>query len=487
MSASAQPPVQRPAETPAPGLPPGGPAHPTPDERLSRGRAARQKAPRRSHAEWKTWPDRPDPVAILEEQSSHRWAELIPIRYGRMVSSPFAFYRGGAAIMASDLATTPRSGLRTQCCGDAHLVNFGVFSSPDRSLVFDINDFDETLPGPWEFDVKRLAASFEVAMRDRGIDPAARRAAVLQTARSYRVAMAEFAQMRGIDVWYSRQDATALLAALEPLRDRKVMKTVAKRLDKAAVKDSMRALEKLTVFVDGEPRIVSNPPLLVPAAELLTAEELGRFTDTIRQFLSNYRNSLPDDRRALIDQYEFKQIARKVVGVGSVGMRSWIVLTLGKDASDPLFLQLKQAEASVLEPFVGRSRYRNHGRRVVEGQRLMQAASDILLGWYKVLAFDGLVHDFYVRQLWDGKASLDVTAIPPGLFEPYAEACGWTLARAHARTGDRVAIAGYLGRSAVFDEAIADFAASYAEQNERDYALLVEAVKSGRIVAQTGV
>ena len=315
----------------------------------------------------------------------------------------------------------------------------------------------------------------------------ARRAAVLETARSYREAMLEFAQRNTLDVWYARLDAVALLENLQAIGDRKDAKRVAKGLEKAQSKNSLRALEKLTVTVDGEPRIISSPPLIVPAAELLQGDEFERFTDVIHSFLSSYAASLPDDIRHLLGEFEFKQIARKVVGVGSVGMRSWIVLTLGRDMSDPLFLQLKQAEASVMERYVGRSRYRNHGRRVVEGQRLMQAASDITLGWYKVCAFDNQMRDFYVRQLWDGKASVDVAVMPASMFGPYAQACGWTLARAHARSGDRIAISGYLGRGTVFDEAIADFAATYADQNERDYEKLVEAVKSGRIAAQTGV
>jgi uncharacterized protein (DUF2252 family) len=461
--------------------------HFTAEERVARGKAARQETPRRAHASWEAFSERRDPVTILDEQDATRWKELVPIRHGRMLASPFAFFRGGAAIMASDLATTPRSGLKAQCCGDAHLVNFGIFSSPDRSLVFDINDFDETLPGPWEWDVKRLAASFEVAMRDRGMEPAARRGVVLEAVRSYRTAMIQFAQIRNTEVWYSRQDASALLAAMQAQPDKRAAKVVAKGLVKAAAKDNLRALSKLTVQVDGQPRFASNPPLLMPAAELLGEAELPRFTQTIREFLANYTASLPDDRRRLIDQYEFKQIARKVVGVGSVGMRSWVTLMVGRDNADPLFLQLKQAESSVMERYVGRSRFRNHGRRVVEGQRLMQAASDILLGWYRVLAFDDVVHDFYVRQLWDGKASLEVSTMPISLFGPYAEACGWTLARAHARSGDRIAIAGYLGRSAIFDEAIATFSAAYADQNERDFEAYTAAEKDGRIVAEKGV
>jgi uncharacterized protein (DUF2252 family) len=487
-TAAASPAPPAPA-TPAPARLPYAEARPhfTPAEHLARGKAARQETPRRAHAQWESWSGRPDPIDILEEQASHRTAELIPIRYGRMVASPFAFFRGGAAIMASDLATTPRSGLKAQCCGDAHLVNFGVFSAPDRSLVFDINDFDETLPGPWEFDLKRLAASFEVSMRDRGVDATARRIALLEVVRSYRETMLTFAEQTALDVWYARLDAQTILGALQAEGEKKDAKLLAKGLNKAQSKNSLRALEKLTVMVDGEPRIISDPLIVVPAAELLHGEELDRFTATIHQFLASYRASLPDDRRHLLGNYEFTQIARKVVGVGSVGLRSWIVLMLGRDGADPLFLQLKQAEASVMERHVGRSRYRNHGRRVVEGQRMMQAASDILLGWYKVLAFDGQIHDFYVRQLWDGKASLDVARMPTRMFQPYASACGWTLARAHARGGDRIAIAGYLGRSEVFDEAIADFAVEYCDQNEHDYERLVSAVKSGRIVAQTGV
>jgi uncharacterized protein (DUF2252 family) len=461
--------------------------HFTPAERAARGKAARSETPRTSHSVWEPWPERPNPIDILEEQAAHRTADLLPIRYGRMSASPFAFYRGGAAIMASDLAATPRTGLRAQVCGDAHLVNFGIFRAPDRSLVFDINDFDETLPGPWEWDLKRLAASFEVAMRDRGMDATSRRGAVLSAVRAYREAMSAFAQQNNLDVWYARLNAQQLTDAAKSRIAKEDSRRLEKGMVKAQAKDSLRALEKLTVMVDGEPRIVSRPPLIVPASELLHGDEFDRFSDTIHAFLRSYIASLPDDRRRLVEQYEFRQIARKVVGVGSVGMRSWIVLTLGKDTTDPLFIQLKQAEASVLERFVGRSRYRNHGRRVVEGQRLMQAASDILLGWYKVEAFDGIWRDFYARQLWDGKASLDVAAMPLELFPPYAEACGWTLARGHARSGDRIAIAGYLGNGEVFDNAIADFASGYADQNEQDFELLTAAIKSGRIVAQTGI
>lgn len=461
--------------------------HPTPTERVSRGKASRQETPRRSQGFWEPWPNRPDPVSLLEEQAATRWTELIPIRHGRMLASPFAFFRGGAYIMASDLATTPRTGIKVQACGDAHLMNFGIFSAPDRRLVFDMNDFDETLPGPWEWDVKRLAASFEVAMRDRGMDPAARRDILLTVVREYRESMATFAAMTNLDVWYARLNTDLLLEKLKVEEAKGTVKMAANLLAKAGSKNSMRALGKLTTMVDGEPRIISQPPLLVPASELLQGETLDQFNKTIHEFLRNYSMSLPDDRRKLLEGYEFRQIARKVVGVGSVGLRSWIVLTIGRDNTDPMFLQLKQAEPSVLERFVGRSRYRNHGRRVVEGQRLTQAASDVMLGWYKVLAFDGKVHDFYVRQLWDGKASVDVSVMPISLFDVYAKMCGWTLARGHARTGDRIALSAYLGVSSVFDNAIADFAVAYADQNELDFEAMQAAAASGRIEAEMGV
>jgi uncharacterized protein (DUF2252 family) len=459
----------------------------TVEERAARGKANRIETPRRSQAVWEPFPGRPDPVSLLEEQAETRDPELVPIRYGRMLTSPFAFFRGAAYVMASDLATTPRTGIKVQACGDAHLDNFGIYASPDRSLIFDINDFDETLPGPWEWDLKRLAASFEVAMRARGVELQARRDVLLGAVRAYRETMAEFAGMSNLDVWYARLDPKALVAQLAAERESKRLKTLAAAVDKAQSKNNMRALEKLTVAVDGEPRIVSQPPLLVPAVELLHGEELERFESTVRSFLTSYAASLPDDRRHLLEQYEFRQIARKVVGVGSVGLRAWIVLMLGRDRADPLFLQLKQAETSVLERFVGRSRYHNHGRRVVEGQRLTQAASDIFLGWYKVVSFDGKLRDFYVRQLWDGKASVDVTTLSLSVFGPYAAMCGWTLAKGHARTGDCIAISAYLGTGEVFENAIADFARAYADQNERDFETLEAAVKSGRIRAEMGV
>jgi uncharacterized protein (DUF2252 family) len=461
--------------------------HLTAAEHVARGKAARAETPRSTNAGWKPWPGRPDPVGLLMTQAASREQDLVPIRYGRMMESPLAFYRGAALIMASDLATTPRSGLKTQLCGDAHLLNFGVYESPDRTLVFDINDFDETLPGPWEWDVKRLAASFEIATRQRGMDAPARRAIVLQTVRSYREAMTEFATMGHLDVWYARLNMATVMAQLQATADRTVVGSVQRGLNKAASKDSLRALSKLTVTIDGVPRFRNEPPLLVPATALLDEAGLARFWDTMTEFLAKYRASLPDDRRHLFEGYRFLQIARKVVGVGSVGTRAWVVLMLGTGNGDPLFLQLKQAQNSVLERFAGRSQFRNQGRRVVEGQRLMQAASDVLLGWYRLLSFDGVQRDFYVRQLWDGKAAVDPATMALGLFAPYAHVCGWTLARAHARSGDSMAIAGYLGRGDIFDRAIAAFSAAYADQNDRDHAELVAAVESGRVQAETGI
>ena len=461
--------------------------HITVEERAARGKANRAETPRRSQALWEPLPERPDPVSLLEEQAKTRDPGLVPIRYGRMLTSPFAFFRGAAYVMASDLATTPRTGIRVQACGDAHLDNFGIYASPDRSLIFDLNDFDETLPGPWEWDLKRLAASFEVAMRGGGVEPQARRDVLLRAVRTYRVTIAEFARMSNLDVWYARLDSQTLVAQLAAETEAKHIKTLAAAVDKAQSKNNVRALDRLTVTVDGAPRIVSQRPLVVPAVELLQGEELERFEATVRAILSSYTASLPDDRRHLLEQYEFRQIARKVVGVGSVGLRAWIVLMLGRDRGDPLFLQLKQAEASVLERFVGRSRYRSHGRRVVEGQRLTQAASNIFLGWYKVVMFDGKLRDFYVRQLWDGKGSIDVTTISPSVLGPYAAMCAWTLAKGHARTGDCIAISAYLGPGDVFDNAIADFARAYADQNERDFEALETAVKSGRIRAEMGM
>ncbi|HSS36350.1 MAG TPA: DUF2252 domain-containing protein [Patescibacteria group bacterium] len=443
--------------------------------------------PRRSHAEWQPTADRPDPIDLLERQASDRTPELVPIRYGRMLTSPFAFYRGAAAIMAADLATTPRTGLNVQLCGDAHLSNFGAFTTPDRAHIFDINDFDETLPGPWEWDIKRLVASFEVAAREFGFDRAQREAVLLACARTYRTEMAGFGGMRHLDVWYAREDTDRLLQIAALLAKRSRIRVIERDVARARTKDSFLAFSKLTKLVDGEPRFRANPPLLVPVEDLLGPDQLDGFNDTIRRFLGGYRTSLPDDRRRVFDGYRYAHMARKVVGVGSVGTRAWVALLLGRNHRDPLILQLKEAQLSVLEPYLGESAYKNHGRRVVEGQRLMQSSSDIFLGWYRLVAFDGKLRDFYVRQLWDGKYSPDVETMNPALFTGYARLCGRTLARAHARSGDRIGIAAYLGQSVVFDQAMVGFAVAYADQNERDFEALKSAVAAGRIAAEHDV
>ena len=422
---------------------------------------------------------------MLEDQSKDRVQELIPIRYGRMLASPFTFYRGAAAIMAMDLDKTPQSGLQVQLCGDAHLSNFGVFAAPDRSLVLDVNDFDETLPGPWEWDVKRLAASFEIAGRDRDFTPEQSRAAVLRTVRSYREAMREFAAMHNLDVWYARLDVDTLLADISKVADKKQMKEAHKNVKKAHKKNSMKAFDRLVRVVDGRPEIISDPPLLVPARELVSDDQREALEERIVEMIGRYRESLKGDRRHLLDSYRFVEMARKVVGVGSVGTRAWVLLMMGRDGQDPLFLQAKEADASVLERYVGESEFGNHGERVVEGQWLMQAASDILLGWLPALGFDDAKRDFYVRQLWDGKRSVDVETLPPEGLEIYGRVCGWTLAHAHARSGDRIAIGAYLGKGDAFDQAIADFSERYADQNELDYAALSDAAKSGRIEVET--
>ena len=456
-----------------------------PEERAAAGKAAREKVPRSSHGEWKPPARRRDPVKVLEDQAKSRVQELVPIRYGRMLASPFTFFRGAAAIMAMDLAKTPESGLRVQACGDAHLSNFGVFAAPDRREVWDVNDFDETLPGPWEWDVKRLAASFAIAGRDRAFTPKETRAAVLRTVRSYREAMREFAAMRNLDVWYARLDADTLLAELAKVATAKAVKATRRDVKKAGKKNSLRAFDRLVRVVDGKPRIISDPPLLVPARELVSVDQAQELEERMLELLGRYRESLTGDRRHLLDSYRFVEIARKVVGVGSVGTRAWVVLMMGRDGQDPLFLQAKEAEASVLEPYVGESEFGNHGERVVEGQWLTQASSDILLGWLPALGFDGGKRDFYVRQLWDGKRSVEIETLPPEGLAIYGRVCGWTLARAHARSGDRIAIGSYLGKGKTFDRAIAKFSERYADQNELDYGILADAAKSGRIEIET--
>jgi uncharacterized protein (DUF2252 family) len=435
------------------------------------GREARQRVPRSSHADWRPSPDRAGPVEVLGAQDSARVQSLVPVRYERMLASAFTFYRGAAAIMAADLATAPDSGLRVQLCGDAHLTNFGVFQSPDRRLVFDVNDFDETLPGPFEWDVKRLAASIAIGGRDRGFKRRERRRAVLQSVAAYREAMAGFAAMGEIEVWYSRRDVAEISRALESEASGADRRRLAKNVAKAQDRDSLRALSKLTEVRDGQVRIASRPPLLVPIEELAVSEgiDLDELSSMLTHLLARYRDTLEDSARALVERYRYVDAAHKVVGVGSVGTRSWIALLLGRGESDPLILQLKEAGPSVLEPFAGPSEFDNHGRRVVVGQRLMQASGDVLLGWVTVDGFDGQRRDFYVRQLWDGKGSAEIETMGPKRMMIYAGLCGWTLARAHARTGDSAAITAYLGKSERFDQAIGNYAEFYADQNEADY------------------
>jgi uncharacterized protein (DUF2252 family) len=463
-------------------------------ESKASGKEARSKVPRTSHATFEAPSDRPDPVALLEEQARTRVPELVPIRYGRMLVSPFTFFRGAALIMASDLASTPCSGMTAQLCGDAHLSNFGVFGSPERQLVFDCNDFDETHPGPWEWDVKRLAASIVVAGRNRGHSKSIRSDAIVALGRMYRESMRQMATMSNLEVWYVHVDATELVALLESQAaasgskaQSHIAATATKLVEKARTKDNLKALDKLTQVVDGQRRIVSDPPLLVPVEELFPEIEAEQVVQLLREVLRRYRQSLATDRRHLLEKYRFSQMARKVVGVGSVGTRAWVILLQGASPDDVLFLQAKEAEASVLERFTRRSVYGNHGARVVAGQRLMQASSDIFLGWQRADGVDGLTHDYYVRQLQDWKGSVDIeTILPPGL-EAYGRLCALTLARAHARSGDRVAMAAYLGNSDTFEKALAKFAESYADQNERDYEAFAAACKSGRIHAEEGL
>jgi uncharacterized protein (DUF2252 family) len=461
----------------------------SPAERTERGRTARAQVPRESHAMFERHPDRPDPLSLLAAQAATRVPELVPVRWGRMASSPFSYYRGAALPMASDLADTPMSGLPVQACGDAHLSNFGVFGSAERRLVFDVNDFDETLPGPWEWDVKRLAASMEVAARENGFAGKERRQIVTATVARYRQAMRDFAQMPDLDVWYARADMDEINAEFSSQLKKRQRKQMNKGMAQARTRDSMQAVAKLTRMVDGKPRIIADAPLIVPVDDLLPRQvDRKTFEAQITDLLAKYRRTLETDRRYLLDQFEFADMARKVVGVGSVGTRCWIVLMLGRDENDPLFLQVKEAEESVLSHFVGTSRYTNQGQRVAAGQRLMQASSDIFLGWQRIEAgLDGKQRDFYVRQLRDWKLSLDIQAMVPHGMQLYGQLCGWTLARAHARSGDRIAIAAYLGGSDVFDQAITQFAIAYADQNERDYQSLVKAVKEGRITAERDV
>jgi uncharacterized protein (DUF2252 family) len=444
--------------------------------------------PRSSHGAFEPAAGRADPIKLLRRQAKTRVPALVPIRYGRMLVSPFTFYRGAALIMASDLAATPRSGLTVQCCGDAHLSNFGVFASPERRLVFDINDFDETLPGPWEWDVKRLGASVMIAARHNGFAVKDQEQAVLDTVEEYRTAMASFAVMKNLEVWYASLDIEATVARYGSQFKSRAVKRTGKALAKARTRDSMSAFSKLTTQVDGQVRIVSDPPLIVPIHALAQGREREEMMDALHELVRTYRASLRHDRRLLLEQFQLVDFARKVVGVGSVGTRAWIALLLGRNGQDPLFLQIKEAEASVLEGFLGRSQFHNHGERVVTGQHLMQASSDIFLGWLHVdSSLDEKERDFYGRQLKDWKGSAEIEQMVPKALATYGRLCGWTLARAHARSGDRIAIAAYLGGGPSFDRAIVEFSHAYAEQNERDYDALKKAVESGRIVAETGL
>ncbi|MER7731203.1 DUF2252 domain-containing protein [Streptomyces erythrochromogenes] len=455
----------------------------TPEERRAMGREARRRCPRSGHAVYQPSPDRQDPLAILEAQSATRVQELVPIRYARMTESPFRFYRGAAAIMASDLAGSPDSGIAVQLCGDAHLLNFRLLASPERRLMFDINDFDETLPGPWEWDVKRLSASLVIAARANGFDEAERARIVNSAVRSYRESMSGFAGMGNLDVWYAKIDAEGLEALVTEQLDKRGRKKLATAMAKARSRDSLQVFDKLTEVVDGRPRIAPDPPLLVPLADLLPDSERDELVDRLGQLVGHYGHTLESNRRSLLEDYRLVDVARKVVGVGSVGTRCWILLLLGRDGRDPLFLQAKEADTSVLADHVGASVYRNQGERVVSGQRLMQAASDIFLGWERVDGIDGRKRDFYVRQLRDWKGIAMPETMSPAQLETFGNACGMTLARAHARSGDRVAIAAYLGRGDVFDRALAEFAEAYADQNERDHQALVDAVRAGRLPA----
>jgi uncharacterized protein (DUF2252 family) len=464
--------------------------HPNIEERSAKGRKASEATPVSSHEGWEASVDRPDPVALLEEQNTTREPDLVPVRHGRMMVSAFTFYRGAAKIMAADLKDTPTSGLDVQLCGDAHLSNFGVFASPERTLLFDLNDFDETLPGPFEYDVKRAAASFTIAARNNGLSVDDTEAATVTSVKAYRKAMTRFAEMRTMDVWNARLSAEEILEVGRRLRKgrrlTKEEKRGAREVEKARTRDSLQALSKLGELVDGRYRIVSQPPIVVPLRDL--ASYYGVSSDEIEQAIHeqfrDYRATLQHDRRQLLERFEVIDVARKVVGVGSVGTRAFIVLLQGRDEGDPLFLQVKEASASVLEDYLPPSRFKQHGERVVQGQRLMQAASDIYLGWTKGVQADRY---FYWRQLRDMKGSAVVEEMSPKGLLLYARFCGWTLARAHARSGDPVAIATYLGDDGTFDRSITDFSKRYSDQNERDYQAFLDAVRSGRLEAREGV
>ncbi|MGI9644921.1 MAG: DUF2252 domain-containing protein [Ilumatobacteraceae bacterium] len=454
-------------------------AHMSPKERKADGKARRQDVPRSSHGDWSPAADRPDPVDVITSQDADRVQPLVPIRHGRMAVSPFTFYRGAAKIMAGDLASTTSSGLDAQLCGDAHLANFGSYASPDRRQVFDVNDFDETLPGPWEWDLKRLATSFVLAGRDNGFDKKAITAVTTKSAAGYRQAMAKFAGQRTLDVWYSQATLADIAAALPKKKDKKWL---SKDAAKARSKDSLKARSKLAENVGGTYRIKSQAPLLLPLRDLAKSMDPDELRAQVTGSLESYRNTLADNRRVLFDRFELVDIALKVVGVGSVGTRCMIVLFQGRDQDDPLFLQVKEAEASVLEDHLPKSTYEEHGERVVRGQRLMQASSDIFLGWETVPE----KHHYYWRQFHDMKGSADVASMNERRMENYAHVCGSTLAHAHARSGDAIAIAGYLGSGDSFDTAVTEFAFTYADQNDRDYAAFTAAIDNGQIEAADG-
>jgi uncharacterized protein (DUF2252 family) len=450
-------------------------------ERLAEGRAERESVPLEAHQEWAPSADRPDPVGILEAQDATRVPELVPIRHGRMIVSPFTFYRGSAAIMACDLSNTPTTGLRVQCCGDAHLSNFGVFAAPDRQLVFDLNDFDETLPAPFEWDVKRLVASLVVAGRGNGHRGKEQRAAVRATAAAYRSTITKAAAMRFLDVWYTRFAADQVIAEITPRADKAAVKAAKKAIQKAETRTSLGSLEKFAERVDGGYRIKDLPPVIVHPPETMAAG----FEKVIDKGLASYARSLAPDRRVVLDHYHYEDFARKVVGVGSVGTEALMLLLMGDRDDDPLFLQIKEATTSVLAPYAGDSEYKHHGERVVHGQRLMQAASDAFLGWFTGSGKDR--RQFYVRQLRDKKGSAEVELMPPASLATYGELCGTTLARAHARTGDAAKITGYLGDDDTFDRALERFATAYADQNDADYAAFTQAADDERIDVERGV
>jgi uncharacterized protein (DUF2252 family) len=466
--------------------------HLTPEERAALGKAARATVPLEAHADFEPQKSR-DPVGLLLGQAKTRVPDLVPIRHGRMLVSPFTFYRGAALVMAADLRSTPTTDLRTQLCGDAHLSNFGAYASPERRLVFDINDFDETLPGPFEWDIKRLAASFVVAGRDNGFTRKQYRKATLAAAESYRTAMRAFAAQPILTVWYAHLEMERAIAeykaTLSPrqLKERKArIKATEGALAKARTRDSLQAIGKMTTVINGKREIIMNPPLVVPLKDMVDMDP-DQARRQIVALLNSYRKTLQSDRRILIDHFTLADIAHKVVGVGSVGTRAWILLLESGVEAGGLLLQAKEAGPSALADYAGKSAYANQGERVVAGQHLMQASSDIFLGWLRARPTGGQYKDYYLRQLRDWKLSAVIEdMIPPGM-EQYARWCGWTLARAHARAGDRIAIASYLGKSTKFDNAIADFAEAYADQNERDHAALADAVKTGKVQAQSGV